>query len=76
LTLIINRDGRILLPKQIRNALHITEGSRLEIKSYTETELVLGKVDSLKCVYCGKTENLYKELDTGKNICVACLPLE
>lgn len=61
--------GRIVLPKELRRTLDITEKDALEI--YTEGEQIILKKYQPTCVFCGEGKNIinYK----GKNICTSCL---
>lgn len=50
--------GRIVLPKELRDELHINLYDDLEIVK-RGNELVLSKLDD-SCIFCGSTEGLIK----------------
>ena len=61
--------GRIVIPKELRTSLSMTEGSPVEM--FIEGDkLILSRVYK-GCHLCGATSNL-KELH-GKSICSACI---
>lgn len=41
LTMTIDKFGRIVIPQQVREALHLSPGTKLEIAKETETAIVL-----------------------------------
>ena len=65
----IDELGRIVIPKEIRKKLKITEGTPLEIYQDGES-LVLKKYHS-GCIFCGSSSNLL--LYNEKLICKKCL---
>lgn len=61
--------GRIVIPKELRNVLDISEKDCLEI--FTEGEQIILKKYQPACIFCGEAKDVinYK----GKNICKCCL---
>lgn len=61
--------GRIVIPKELRRTLNITEGDPLEI--FTDNGAIILKQYQPGCIFCGNTRDIvnYK----GKNICKKCL---
>lgn len=61
--------GRIVIPKELRNVLDISEKDCLEI--FTEGEQIILQKYQPACVFCGEAKDIvnYK----GKNICKCCL---
>ena len=59
--------GRVVIPKEIRNALDIDNGT---VELYVDGDKLIVKKWSAHCVFCGGTDDLaeYKE----KLICSAC----
>lgn len=64
----IDKMGRIVIPKEVRDALHIQDKDKYEITVEGE-EIILRKF-SKKCVFCGAEKNL-KDFN-GKSICPDC----
>jgi len=60
--------GRIVIPKEIRNAFDITEGDRLEI--HVDGDAILLHKYSPCCIFCGEKKDLISY--DGKNICRDC----
>ena len=60
--------GRIVIPKEIRTALDIAEGDRLEI--HVDGDSVVLRKYMPCCLFCGDTQNLISY--DGKNICRDC----
>lgn len=65
----IDELGRIVIPKEIRNALDINPKDDMEI--YIENGSIILKKVGEYCVFCGKKENLTSFLD--KPICSECV---
>lgn len=61
--------GRIVIPKELRNVLDISEKDCLEI--FTEGEQIILKKYQPVCIFCGEAKVVinYK----GKNVCKCCL---
>ena len=61
--------GRIVIPKELRNVLDISEKDCLEI--FTEGEQIILKKYQPACIFCGDAKDVinYK----GKNICKCCM---
>lgn len=59
--------GRLVIPKEIRNALGIEKES---VEFYVDGDALIVKKWVAHCVFCGETENLieYKE----KLVCASC----
>ena len=60
--------GRIVIPKELRRNLGISEGTPLEI--YTDADRIVLKRYISGCLFCGKTEDV-KEIH-GIKICRKC----
>ena len=60
--------GRIVIPKETRQILSISEKDSLEI--FTDEDMILLKKYSPGCIFCNNVKNLtiYK----GKHICEEC----
>jgi len=65
----IDELGRIVLPKELRISLGISEGDQMEI--YVEGDSVLLRKYEPTCIFCGDTRNVkvYKD----KNVCASCM---
>lgn len=61
--------GRVVIPKEIRKKLNISEKDPLEI--YVEGRSIVLKKVELSCVFCGSNKNLIKYKD--KLLCEKCL---
>ena len=61
--------GRIVIPKELRNVLDISEKDCLEI--FTEGEQIILQKYQPACIFCGEAKDVvnYK----GKNICKCCM---
>ncbi len=66
----IDPQGRIVLPKEIRDRLGIVEG-KTPLKLSLEGENVIIKVLTPSCFICGETENTVKLKE--KHVCSECL---
>lgn len=63
--------GRIVIPKEIRNALGWTQGARLEI--FAVDDGIVLKTYKRGCTFCGSMEQLVPMDDKGfKYICISC----
>lgn len=60
--------GRYVLPKELRDALGLTEGTPLEV--YTEGELIILKKYQPGCTFCDGLDNLVEF--GGEQICGNC----
>ena len=60
--------GRILLPKELRKALHIETNDPFEI-FVDDTSIILRKYEP-SCVFCNGNDDV-KQFK-GKNVCAAC----
>lgn len=61
--------GRIVIPKEIRNRLDISDFDNLEISCENDVITIRKKVPH--CIFCKSSENL-KEFQ-GKPICIDCI---
>lgn len=61
--------GRIVIPKELRQAMGINEGSPMEI--FANNDQVIMRKYQPGCVFCGNLEGL--TIYEGKNICPACI---
>ena len=61
--------GRIVLPKEIRDALEINIKDPMEI--YTDGNSVILKKLEDNCIFCGRTKDINKFKD--KTICSKCI---
>ena len=61
--------GRIVIPKELRNVLDISEKDCLEI--FTDGEQIILQKYQPACIFCGEAKDIvnYK----GKNICKCCM---
>ena len=60
--------GRIVVPKEMRSAFSLEEGSTVEI--YAEGDTIILKKYDESCIFCGaKTDNIFK----GKKVCLDCV---
>lgn len=65
----IDKAGRIVISKDIRNHLNIKAGDILHIEA-DDDSITIRKAES-KCVFCNTLENLIEY--SGKHICKECL---
>ncbi|MHC1684932.1 MAG: AbrB/MazE/SpoVT family DNA-binding domain-containing protein [Clostridiaceae bacterium] len=65
----VDRLGRIVLPKELRDALRI--GCKDPMAIYVEEDLVILKKYEPACVFCGQAREISRF--KGKNICSSCL---
>ena len=65
----IDELGRIVVPKEIRNQLGISDGDPIEI--YVEGEKIILKKQQIACAFCGSTNTLSEF--KGHKICQSCL---
>ncbi len=61
--------GRIVIPKEIRKMLSLTEHDKVEI--YMEGESIILRKFETRCALCGRDGD-FLELD-GKNVCTDCV---
>lgn len=61
--------GRIVIPKELRRTLDISEKDSLEI--YVEDNLIIMKKYEPTCIFCGEGKNIRNF--KGKNICEKCI---
>lgn len=61
--------GRIVIPKELRSVMGMTEGAPLEI--FVHGNSIILKKYQTDCVFCGNDENLKRFMD--KLICPQCL---
>jgi transcriptional pleiotropic regulator of transition state genes len=64
----IDKVGRIVISKEIRNHLNLIEGDILHIEANDEC-ITIRKAEK-KCVFCNSLENLTEF--NGKHICKSC----
>jgi len=64
----IDELGRIVIPKELRDAYGIEAGDPIEFYT-SDGEIILRKYQP-GCVFCGETENL--ETFHGKHVCRRC----
>lgn len=62
--------GRIVLPKELRNMLFISEKDPLEI--FTEDNTIILKKYEPDCIFCGNTSRNVIDYK-GKNVCPECM---
>ncbi len=65
----IDKAGRIVISKDIRNHLNINAGDMLHIEA-DDNCITIRKAES-KCVFCNSLDNLVEF--QGKHICQSCL---
>jgi len=63
--------GRVVIPKEIRRTLSITEDDAVEIFVDSEGEIILRKYQP-GCLFCGGMEHLRKHAN-GKAVCLNCI---
>jgi transcriptional pleiotropic regulator of transition state genes len=64
----VDRLGRIVLPKELRDIYDMPEGTAIGI--YTEDDQIILKKYQQGCVICGEIKNL--TTFKGKNVCKNC----
>jgi AbrB family transcriptional regulator, transcriptional pleiotropic regulator of transition state genes len=62
--------GRVVIPKEMRNAMNIPEGTPLEIFTNENGEVVLRKYEP-GCHFCGDLNNLVDY--SGVRVCKDCV---
>lgn len=68
----IDRLGRIVLPKELRQVLNLPEGAPVEIFVQDEEQrIILRKYQTLACFICQSVDDLL--LFHNKHICTSCL---
>lgn len=65
----LDKLGRIVIPKEIRKTLEITEGTQLEF-SIDDNSVIMRKC-AVGCIFCGGTEELVSF--ENKNVCEKCI---
>lgn len=65
----IDKAGRLVISKDIRNHLNINPGDTLHIEA-DDDKIIIRKAES-KCVFCNSVQNLSSFKD--KHICKDCL---
>ena len=65
----IDELGRIVIPKELRKKMNMTEGTEVEI--FVEDNMIALMRYSASCTICGATEGLSEV--KGKKICRACI---
>lgn len=62
--------GRVVLPKELRQTLHISEKDSLEIYM-DDDKIILSKyIPSCTCIFCDEDNDLQEF--RGKNVCASC----
>ncbi len=61
--------GRIVIPKEMRTKMGITEDTPMEI--YVEGDSIVMRRDASGCIFCGKTEDTADV--RGKQVCRECI---
>ncbi|MDR2908367.1 MAG: AbrB/MazE/SpoVT family DNA-binding domain-containing protein [Oscillospiraceae bacterium] len=61
--------GRIVLPRELRKVLDISERDSLEI--FVDGSYIMLQKYEPSCIFCGEAENV--SVHKGKNICANCL---
>ncbi len=64
----IDKNGRIVIPKELRDMLNVQDNDKYEIT--VEGEDIILRKFSVKCIFCGSKENL--KCFNGKKICADC----
>ena len=64
---IIDDSGRIVMPKDLRNKLNITSGTKIIL--YENDGKIIIEVVTLKCKICGSTENVKEDFP----LCEECI---
>ena len=65
----IDKLGRIVIPKPLRNEFDIDTGDTIEL--FTESDAIVMKKYAMRCVFCGSSDEL-SEL-YGKPVCAECI---
>lgn len=60
--------GRIVIPKELRKSMSISEGDPLEI--FTDNDTIILKKYEPFCTFCGSSDMLFTF--GGKNVCASC----
>lgn len=61
--------GRLVIPKELRNVLGISNDDPIEI--FTDQKYILLKKYQPSCIFCGEANDVINF--EGKNICPACV---
>ncbi len=65
----IDELGRIVLPKELRRSLDISEGDPMEI--FVDVNTIILKKYEPSCIFCGEARNV--KVYKSKNICNECM---
>ena len=65
----IDKLGRMVLPKIIRDKFDLSEGDSLEV--FTEDNKIILKKYKPCCIFCGEADNV--TTFAGKNVCKSCI---
>lgn len=67
----IDAMGRIVIPKEIRNVMTVSDVDKIKIQMYTiDDKIILERVNPT-CTFCGEENDLIHY--NNKSICKACL---
>ena len=61
--------GRLVIPKELRESIHLEDGDRLEI--FTDGESIVLRKCELRCLFCKATDNLVAY--RNHSVCRSCL---
>lgn len=64
--------GRIVLPKEIRKSLNLSDGTPMDISVDGETILLKRHHSEQSCAFCGKEDPAFPSLN-GVSVCPDCL---
>lgn len=65
----VDKLGRIVIPKEIRNKFDIKTNDKLDI--YIENDVISLIKDSKKCIFCSSTKDLIEQ--NNKYVCNKCM---
>ena len=65
----IDKLGRMVLPKIIRDKFDLSEGDSLEV--FTEDNKIILKKYKPCCIFCGEADNV--TIFAGKIVCKSCI---
>ncbi len=65
----VDKVGRVVIPKEIRDNLGLEEGSPLEI--FVENDMIILRKYTPSCLFCGSIEDLVTYED--KKLCRNCI---
>ena len=66
----LDKMGRIVLPKELRNTLHLTEDES-SVEFYTDGDSVVLKKYQPACIFCNSADDMIEY--HGMKICKKCL---